>query len=127
MNEMNTALGREERHAAYTVTSRKWIAQGLDVHVKEFTLAVAEEVPWHHHSIVADIFYCLEGQMKIERAEVATGNALPELDIAAGASAKVDVGTAHRVFNPGPGRCRFLIVQGVGHYDYLPYQPAKKT
>ena len=123
-NAMNVD-GREEKHQAYTVSSRKWIAQGQDVHVKEFTLAVGEEVPWHHHSVIFDIFYCLEGSMTIEQADLSTGAEKPVIELAVGDSAKVDAGTAHRVSHPGPGRCRFLIVQGIGKYDYVSYTPKK--
>lgn len=121
----NTAApGREEQHAQYTVSSRKWIANGQDVSVKEFTLAAGEEVPWHHHTEVFDVFYCLEGQMKIGKIDLATQARLADEVLGPGDSVKIEVGTAHRPFNPGPRRLRFLLVQGVGHYDYIPYKPA---
>ncbi len=115
-------VGREEQNANYTVSSRKWIAKGSDVFVKEFTLAENEEVPWHHHTKVFDIFYCVEGSMTIERLDIDSGKRLDDLVLKVGDSAKVDVGTAHRPYNPAPERCRFLIVQGVGEYDYLPFK-----
>ena len=37
-----------------------------------------------------------------------------------GAMIKVDAKTAHRVMNSGPITCRFLLLQGVGRFDYLP-------
>ena len=92
--------------------------------MKEFTLAEREEVPWHSHSQVFDIFFCLEGHMLIERADIFSGERLEPFTLNVGDSERVDVGTAHRPFNPGPGRCRFLIVQGVGDYDYLPFEAA---
>lgn len=116
--------GREEQNPHYVVSSRKWIAKGTDVYVKEFTLAEQEQVPWHSHSEVFDIFFCLQGQMRIERRNIFNNERLPDFELSVGDSARVDVGTAHRPFNPGPGVCRFLIVQGVGEYDYLPYNAA---
>ncbi|MDB5802811.1 MAG: hypothetical protein JWN73_133 [Betaproteobacteria bacterium] len=110
--------GREEQNAAYTVSSRKWVAEGTDVHVKEFTLMDQEEVPWHHHTEVFDVFYCIEGRMRIERQDIFSGERLPDFALAVGDSAKVEPGTAHRVSNPGPARCRFVIIQGVGRYDF---------
>jgi len=123
---MSTAVfaGREEQSAHYSVSSRKWIAKGADTYVKEFTLAPGEEVPWHHHSSVFDVFFCLEGSMTIERADAATRAPLEPFVLEVGQSAKVEVGTAHRPFNSGTGRCRFLIVQGIGAYDFLPYTAA---
>ena len=112
---------REEQSAHYAVFSRKWVAEGADVHVKEFTLGVGEEVPWHHHSEVFDVFYCIEGRMRIERQDVFSGARPADFALAVGDSAKVEPGTAHRVSNPGPGRLRFVIIQGVGQYDFIPH------
>jgi mannose-6-phosphate isomerase-like protein (cupin superfamily) len=116
-------VGREEQSSYYQVSSRKWVAKGSDVHVKEFTLAAKEEVPWHNHTNVFDVFYCIEGRLLIERIDMATKQRLPDIDLKVGDSDKVNVGTAHRPFNPGPGVCRFLIIQGVGDYDYIKYRP----
>jgi len=120
---MKNFAAKEEQNPAYTVSSRKWIAQGTDVYVKEFTLGVGEEVPWHHHSAVFDVFYCLEGQLTIERQDVFSHERLEDLRLEVGEGAKVDVGTAHRPYNSGAGRCRFVIIQGVGQYDYLKFEP----
>jgi len=122
MSNTTNFAGKKEQHSAYTVSSREWIAQGSDVFVKEFTLAEHEEVPWHHHTEIFDVFYCLEGRLEVYRKDVFTGESMPTLKLEVGDSAKVDVGTAHRPYNPGPGRLRFLIVQGVGKYDYLPFK-----
>ncbi|MGB6102462.1 MAG: cupin domain-containing protein [Pusillimonas sp.] len=125
MNETTNFSGRKEQHKAYTVSSRQWIAQGSDVYVKEFTLAEHEEVPWHHHTDIFDVFYCIEGHLIIEQMDVFTGESLPDLILTVGDSAKVEAGTAHHPFNPGPSRTRFVLIQGVGEYDYLPFEPKK--
>lgn len=125
INRAPGVAGKEEQHPSYTVSSRKIIALGSDVHVKEFRLAVGEEIPWHRHSKMFDVFYCLEGRLKIDLAETRAGKRLPGIVLNVGESAKVETGTAHRPHNPGPGVCRFLLVQGVGQYDYVPYQPAQ--
>jgi len=113
--------GREEQSANYEVSSRRWLAQGSDVYVKEFTLVENEGVPCHHHTNVFDIFCVVEGHLSIECTIASTGEKLPTLELDVGDSSKVEVGTAHRPFNHGPGRCRFIIIQGVGAYDFLPY------
>ncbi|OWT53566.1 cupin domain-containing protein [Candidimonas nitroreducens] len=113
---------REEQSTYYSVSSRKWIAKGSDVYVKEFTLREGEEVPWHSHTEVFDVFYCVQGQLRVDCIDLRTSEPLPSLELGVGDSARVDVGTAHRPINPGPGVCRFVIIQGVGVYDYLPYK-----
>ena len=100
---MKNFSAKEEQNPAYTVSSRKWIAEGSDVYVKEFTLGVGEQVPWHHHSAVFDVFYCLEGQLTIERRDVFTHERWEDLRLEVGEAGKVDVGTAHRPYNSGRG------------------------
>lgn len=113
---------QEEQSTNFTISSRKLVAKGTDVYVKEFLLAAKEEIPWHSHSNIFDIFYCLEGHLQVGRIEISSGRRQPDIELDVGDSAKVDVGTAHRPFNPGPAPCRFISVQGVGEYDYLPYK-----
>lgn len=125
MNSASTRIGKEEQHSKYIVSSRKIIALGSDVHVKEFSLAAGEEVPWHGHTQIFDVFYCLEGRLDIELAQIESGKRLQALALNPGESARVEVGTAHRPHNRGPGVCRFLLVQGVGKYDYVPYKPVQ--
>lgn len=122
MNEAGNFAGREEQSGHYTVASRRWVAKGSDVFVKEFTLEPGQDVPWHSHTAVFDIFYCLEGRLTIERLDLASGRRLGDLALQVGDRAKVDTGTAHRPFNPGTGQCRFLIIQGVGDYDFIPFK-----
>jgi len=113
--------GQEQAHSAFTVSSRKIVASGSDVYVKEFVLAPQEDVPWHSHTEVFDIFYCLQGTLVVQSADVFSGERHPDVTVAVGQSTRIDAGQAHRPYNPGPDVCRFLLVQGVGAYDYLPY------
>jgi quercetin dioxygenase-like cupin family protein len=122
MNPVSGVIGKETEHSNFAVSSRKIVALGSDVQVKEFTLGPGEEVPWHRHSQMFDIFYCLEGRLDIDLAEVESGEHLAGLSLKVSESAKVEAGTAHRPHNSGPGICRFLLVQGIGKYDYIPYQ-----
>jgi quercetin dioxygenase-like cupin family protein len=123
MNSNTSDTGVEKQSADFAVSSRKMIAEGADVQVKEFLLLPGEEVPWHHHTAVFDVFYCLGGSLTVERMNVFSGERLPDLMLRAGDSAKVEPGTAHRPFNATPSQCRFLIVQGIGRYDFMPYRP----
>jgi mannose-6-phosphate isomerase-like protein (cupin superfamily) len=123
MHSNALATGTEKQSANFAVSSRKIVAESADVQVKEFLLVPGEEVPWHHHSAVFDVFYCLSGSLTVERMDVFSGERLPNLVLNAGDSAKVEPGTAHRPFNATDKQCRFLIVQGVGTYDFMRYQP----
>lgn len=121
MNDASVAVGKEQQHTNYVVTSRKIIAAGSDVYVKEFVLAPGEEVPWHYHTDIFDVFYCIEGQLNVDTADIFSREQLSTASLDVGDSFKVEAGVAHRPFNPGSGRCRFVIIQGIGAYDYLPF------
>jgi mannose-6-phosphate isomerase-like protein (cupin superfamily) len=117
-------VGTERQSRNFAVASRKIVAEGTDVQAKEFLLGPGEEVPWHHHTEVFDVFYCLEGTLVVEREDVFSGERLTPIELHVGDSLKLEPGTAHRPYNPAAaGRCRFLLVQGVGEYDFLRYEP----
>ena len=111
-----------ERNLPYKVSSRKLVMEGKDMLVKEFTLAPREVVPWHHHTQISDVFYCVQGDLEIELKDAFSGESQPPIRLRVGDSARVDPGMAHQPTNVGAGVCRFLLIQGVGEYDYMPYQ-----
>lgn len=100
---------------SYPVEYRGTVAQTGSLRVRVFTLAPGQEVPWHYHSHVTDTFFCLAGTLSVEtrspqahhRLEVGDSLAVPPM-------------TAHRVTGHDGCRVRFLIVQGVGTYDFCP-------
>jgi quercetin dioxygenase-like cupin family protein len=93
------------------------LAETPDLRVQILTLAAGECVPWHYHSEVADTFVCLEGPMV-----VITRNPDIEHELRPGEDYAVPARKAHKVMGKGGGACRFLIIQGVGTYDFLPVQ-----
>jgi quercetin dioxygenase-like cupin family protein len=90
------------------------IAKGEDVLVREYVLRGGESIPWHHHTLVTDHYYGLEGKVLIE-----TRPPLERHELTAGASVSVTPPTEHHVSNPFDEPCRFLLVQGVGKYDFI--------
>jgi quercetin dioxygenase-like cupin family protein len=98
----------------YQVKKISVIAKGADVLVREYTLGPGEFIPWHHHTQVTDHCYSLEGRVLIETRAPAARH---ELD--PGGSATVIPPTAHQVSNPSDKPCRFLLIQGVGKYDFV--------
>lgn len=98
----------------YKVRNIHVVAKGSDVLVREYTLDPGESIPWHHHTDVADHYYGLESKVLVE-----TRNPSARHEIGTGDAATVTPPTAHHVSNPGPNTCRFLLVQGVGEYDFV--------
>lgn len=98
----------------YQVKKITVIARGADVLVREYVLAPSESIPWHHHTHVSDHYYLLEGKLLIE-----TGAPATRRELTPGESGTVTPPTAHHVSNPFENPCRFLLIQGVGEYDFV--------
>ena len=100
--------------ASYTVKNIEAVAEGSDLRARLYTLAPGEVIPWHYHSAVTDWYFCLAGRLRVEtRAPRADERLDP------GASYKIPAKTAHRISNGGDAEdCRFLLLQGVGVYDF---------
>ena len=98
----------------YAIAGRELVAEGADLRVQVLSLAAGQCVPWHYHSEISDSFVCLEGPMVVEtRVPRHTYRLLP------GERCAVPPKTAHYVHGEADGPCKFLIVQGVGVYDFV--------
>jgi quercetin dioxygenase-like cupin family protein len=90
------------------------VAETSDLRVQLLTLAEGQSIPWHCHTRVNDATFCLEGEILIEtRAPRATFR--PK----SGDRCDVPPKRAHITKNVGAGRARFLVVQGVGAFDFV--------
>jgi quercetin dioxygenase-like cupin family protein len=99
----------------YEIAGREIVADGADLRVQVLTLARGQCVPWHYHSEVTDSFVCLEGPMVVETRAPRNLYRLEP-----GERCAVPSKTAHYVHGEDGGACKFLIVQGVGVYDFVP-------
>ena len=98
----------------YKVRDIHVVARGADVLVREYTLDPREAIPWHRHSEVSDYYYGLEGRVVIQTRDPAARH-----EIGVGQCATLPPPTVHHVSNPGAQPCRFLLIQGVGKYDFV--------
>lgn len=97
----------------YAIEGRQLIAEAPGLRVQILTLGNGEAVPWHYHTEITDTFACLEGPMVVK---MPSGDHVLE----AGDTCAVPPNTPHRVCGKDGGRCRFLVVQGVGVHDFIP-------
>jgi quercetin dioxygenase-like cupin family protein len=102
------------RPQPYKVRHIHVVAKSDDVLVREYTLDPGETIPWHRHTAVSDYYYGLQGTVAVETRAPAARH-----ELGAGQAASVTPPTVHRVSNPGKAPCRFLLVQGVGAYDFI--------
>jgi quercetin dioxygenase-like cupin family protein len=98
----------------YKVRDIKIVAKGSDVLVREYILGPGEGIPWHRHSEVSDWYYGLEGTVVVETRDPPARH-----EVSAGGSATVTCPTFHHVSNQSSEPCRFLLIQGVGQYDFV--------
>jgi len=94
----------QPRGPNYSVKNAETVAAAKDLRVRLFTLAPGQLIPWHFHSAIADEFFVLDGELTVETRA-------PTID-------RVNAGHVHQTSNRGTRDCRFLIVQGVGKYDF---------
>ena len=99
----------------YEVERRARHAERPGFRISELQLSPTQTVPWHFHTNISDTFYVLEGQMRLFLQD-------PQQDVRLGVgdSFVAVAGRPHLVTNVGEGSLTFLILQGVGDYDYVP-------
>jgi quercetin dioxygenase-like cupin family protein len=68
---------------------------------------------WHHHTEVADFFVCLKGAVRVE-----TRDPEQKTVLLPGQHTRVIPAQVHRVVNLGESRSDYLLIQGVGVYDF---------
>jgi quercetin dioxygenase-like cupin family protein len=84
--------------------------------ISEIRLSPTQRVPWHHHSNIQDTFYVLGGRIRIslrdpdEQVELGVGESW----------GPTRAGRRHLVTNVGPDSASFLVLQGMGDYDFIP-------
>lgn len=83
--------------------------------INELTISPTQTVPWHYHSNIRDTFYVIEGRLRIFLRDPKE-----EVRLGPGDSYPVAPGRPHLVTNGGDSSATFLVLQGVGEYDYVP-------
>ncbi len=102
----------------YPVRSRATIAEVPGLRVRQLALGPGQSVPWHTHTRITDTFFCMEGPMVVE-----TDNPRGQTVLQRGETCAAPAGQPHYVHGLDMGACRFMIVQGVGEYDYVAAAP----
>ena len=99
----------------YEVERRALHAERPGFRISELQISPKQKVPWHHHTSVHDTFYVIEGHIRIFLREP-----LEEVRLGPCETYSVPPRRPHFVANGGDASATFLILQGVGEYDYVP-------
>ena len=99
----------------YEVEHRAYHAERPGFRISELKISTTQKVPWHYHSYAQDAFYVLEGELRIFLREPKE-----EVRLGPGDTYSVRAGRPHLVTNAGDRSATFLVLQGIGEYDYVP-------
>jgi mannose-6-phosphate isomerase-like protein (cupin superfamily) len=99
----------------YEVERRAEHAARPGFRITELQISPKQKVPWHYHSNVQDTFYVLEGTLRIFLQEPKE-----EVRLSPGQTYSVPPRRAHLVTNGGQASATFLVLQGIGEYDFVP-------
>jgi quercetin dioxygenase-like cupin family protein len=99
----------------YEVERRARHAEREGFRISELQISPTQKVPWHYHSNVQDTFYVLEGRIRVFLRD-------PKQDVTLGRGETFTVapGRPHLVLNAGESSATFLVLQGIGEYDFVP-------
>jgi quercetin dioxygenase-like cupin family protein len=105
----------KDASSLYEVERRVYYGERPGFRIGELQISPTQKVPWHFHNNIDDTFYVIEGSIRLFLQK-------PKEDIrlASGASYCVKAGRPHLVTNDGDTSATFLILQGIGEYDYVP-------
>ena len=99
----------------YEVERRQYHLERPGFRINEMQLGPTQSVPWHTHTSISDTFYVIEGTLRLFLQEPTE-----EVVLEPGESYAVPPGRPHLVTNGGASSMTFLVLQGVGEYDYVP-------
>jgi mannose-6-phosphate isomerase-like protein (cupin superfamily) len=99
----------------YEVERRARHAQRPGFHISELQLSPTQTVPWHFHTEISDTFYVLEGEMRLFLQDPKQ-----EVRLKPGETYTAVAKRPHLVTNAGKTSLTFLVLQGMGEYDYVP-------
>jgi quercetin dioxygenase-like cupin family protein len=107
--------GVKDASHLYEVERRARHAERPGFRINELQLGGRQQVPWHYHSRIQDTFYVLEGRLRLFLRDPKE-----EIRLAPGETYAVRPGRAHLVTTGGETSVVFLVLQGIGEYDYVP-------
>jgi len=99
----------------YEVERRAYHVERLDFRISEIQISPSQKVPWHFHNHIKDTFYVLEGKLRLFLRDPKE-----EVHLNPGEIYAVAPRRPHLVTNGGDQSTTFLVLQGIGEYDYVP-------
>ncbi len=110
---MEKSTTNETKTVNYHVKDIEPVMIGSDVRARMFTLAPGDVIPWHYHRETADHYFVLQGELTVSTR-------LPEETqaVEVGRNYRIAPGRPHLIANHSAADCQFLLLQGVGTFDW---------
>ena len=105
----------KDASSLYEVERRVYHAERPGFRIGELQLSPTQKVPWHFHNNIDDTFYVINGRVRLFLKDPTE-----DVRLGPGDSYRVTAGRPHLVTNDGDSSTTFLVLQGVGEYDYVP-------
>ena len=99
----------------YEVERRAEHAARPGFRITELQISPTQKVPWHYHNNIQDTFYVLDGTLRLFLREPKE-----EVRVGPGETYTVKARRPHLVTNGGDSSATFLVLQGIGEYDFVP-------
>ena len=84
-----------------------------NVRVRIMSLATREIADWHYHTQVTDDIFCLTGTILVRMK-----NPNEEVRLSPGQRCQIKIGRVHQLENLENNEATYLLVQGIGKYDF---------
>lgn len=102
---------------SYRAQQVEVVCESPDVRVAEITLSPSANIPPHRHTHTQEICWCLVGQLTCQTPGE------PSSVLQAGERKIFPINHEHTLRNDGDVPCRFLLVHGVGKFDFINSPP----
>ena len=89
------------------------IAKTDDLRVRIMRLEPREIAAWHYHTEVVDDIFCLTGLIQVRMRDPDE-----EIRLTPGQRCQIIVGRIHQLENLEDREATYLLVQGIGKYDF---------
>jgi quercetin dioxygenase-like cupin family protein len=99
----------------YEAERRAHHAERPGFRINELQISPTQQVPWHYHNHIQDTFYVIAGCLRLFLREPKE-----EIRLIPGETYSVRPRRPHLVTNDGDCSATFLVLQGIGEYDYVP-------
>ncbi|MEM7135450.1 MAG: cupin domain-containing protein [Myxococcota bacterium] len=98
----------------FAAERRAYLGKRPGFHINELQLGPTQSVPWHYHNTIQDTFYVIEGRIRLHLRQ-------PDEQVVLGPAETYSVSPKrpHLVTNDTDDSSTFLVLQGIGEYDFV--------